>query len=260
VELEDPSEQIAALIELHQGLDRQGPGDAAFTRELLQRLPPLPAHPRIADLGCGSGGGALILAAHYQSVVRAVDLAAPFVEELRTRADQAGIGHLIESIVGDMGALDWSPGGIDLLWSEGAAYQLGFEAALRCWRPLLAESGVAVVSELSWFTNRPAAPALEYWQRNYPGMAGEAENNERAHRAGYRVLANHRLPSAPWWTNYYDPLRRRIDQLSAADSAPGPALRAAIQESLEEMALFERFSDHYGYTFYVLAPSAEREN
>lgn len=257
--MENPADYIEALIELHRGLERQGPGDTEFSRRLLASLPPLPAHSRIADLGCGSGGGALILAAHYQSVVRAVDLAAPFVEELRTRADQAGLGHLIDSIVGDMGALDWPPGSIDLLWSEGAAYSFGFEEALRCWRPLLAGHGIAVISELSWFSDRPAPNALEYWLRAYPAISTEAENNERAHRAGYRVLANHRLSSAAWWDNYYGPLRRRTEQVAAAHEL-GPAMRAAIQETIEEMALFERYSDDYGYTFYVLGAKTERDD
>jgi hypothetical protein len=32
-----------------------------------------------------------------------------------------------------------------------------------------------------------------------------------------------------------------------------PALQGVIQETTEEMALFEQFSDQYGYVFYVLA-------
>ena len=41
---------------------RQGPGSDACTREALRRLPELPPAPRVLDLGCGSGRGALVLA------------------------------------------------------------------------------------------------------------------------------------------------------------------------------------------------------
>jgi len=240
-------EYVAALIELHRGLDRQGPGDANFALDLLRILPGLPARPRIADLGCGSGAGALLLTAHFRSQVKAVDSATVFIAELEARAKRAGLEHLITPVLADMGRLDWPAASIDLLWSEGAAYNLGFERALCVWRPLLADSGIAVVSELSWFLDDVPEPPRAFWHAAYPGMGSEAENIRRAVRAGFDVLATRRLPTRLWWTNYYDPLRERIERLQAL-----PASRAVIHDTEQEMALFEQFSDSYGYAFYVL--------
>ncbi|NJN30717.1 MAG: class I SAM-dependent methyltransferase [Synechococcales cyanobacterium RM1_1_8] len=246
--VDDPAEYIAALTDLHRGLDRQGPGDAAFSHQLLQHLPGLPPKPRIADLGCGSGAGALLLAKHYQCNVVAVDSSAVFIQELVLRAQQAGLEAWVTPIQADMGKLDWPEASVDLLWSEGAAYNLGFESALRGWRPLLAEAGIAVVSELSWFTEAVPEAAIAYWQQAYPTMGSEAENINRAVRAGFTVLSTQRLPSEAWWRNYYDPLRKRMQQLEGT-----PALQEVIRETEAEMALFENFSDCYGYTFYVLS-------
>ncbi len=242
------ADTLHALIELHRGLERQGPGDAAFARALLDSLPPLPASPRIADLGCGSGAAALMLASHFAGSVVAVDQAREFLDELETRATAAGVADRVTAIQADMGALNWPPKSIDLLWSEGAAYSLGFEHALNSWRPLLADDGIAVVSEMSWFTRQPDPTVSVYWQHAYPTMADEAENRARALRAGYRVLDTRCLPSQAWWDNYYGPLRHRMQTLVA-----NPALQAVIQETTEEMALFEQFSSQYGYVFYVLA-------
>ncbi len=241
---------ITALIALHAGLDRQGPGDGEFARNLLRHLPPLPSRPRIADLGCGSGAGALLLAAHYQSPVLAVDSSPAFIQELRTRAHAAGLDARITPIEGDMGQLDWPQAGIDLLWSEGAAYNLGFERALGLWRPLLAAGGVAVVSELSWFTTEIPAPARAYWQAAYPEMGTEAENCDRAIRAGLRVLDTPRLPSEAWWKNYYDPLRSRL--ATYPKTGLSPVEQTVIRDTEAEMALFQQFSHCYGYTFYLL--------
>jgi hypothetical protein len=78
-------------------------------------------------------------------------------------------------------------------------------------------------------------------------MAGEAENRRRAQRAGFAVLCTARLPDEAWWKNYYGPLREKIEHLPAAFRT-----RAAVTETVQEMRLFEQFSRHYGYTFYIL--------
>jgi ubiquinone/menaquinone biosynthesis C-methylase UbiE len=241
------TEYVAALINLHRGQDRKGPGDADFSRNILNALSALPLKPRIADLGCGSGASALLLAQHYQSTVMAVDSSSVFIDELKAHAKQASLEHLIIPIQGDMAKLDWSAGSIDLLWSEGSAYNLGFEQALKVWRPLLANSGIAVISELSWFTDDVPEPATAYWQNAYPIMSTETENIDRVNRSGFSVLSMHRLPSQAWWTNYYEPLRERMKQIKIT-----PSTQLVIRETEEEMRLFEQFSDYYGYTFYVL--------
>ncbi|WP_338065351.1 class I SAM-dependent methyltransferase [Thiospirillum jenense] len=246
--MDSETDYIAALIELHRGLKRQGPGDDEFSRHLLQELAAyLPVNPRIADLGCGSGAASLLLANDYHSRVLAVDLSAEFIAELSTRAQAAGLADFITPINADMADLNWPNESIDLLWSEGAAYQLGFENALTRWRPLIRSGGIAVISEMSWFIDDAPPPAQTYWQTAYPTMANELDNMARAKRAGFHVLITRRLPSAAWWANYYEPLKIRIQQLNS-ESSLAPVLR----ETEQEMALFAQYSDHYGYTFYVL--------
>lgn len=240
---------IESLIELHRGLPRQGPGDEAFSRALLALLPHLPATPRIADLGCGSGAAALMLAGHFRVRIRALDFCRVFLDELEAAAAARGLGELVEAVEGDMGAIDWAAGSLDLLWSEGAAYILGFAGALERWRPLLAPGGVAVISELSWFSDLRPEEALEFWLANYPAMAGEHENSAIATSLGYEVVATSRLPSGAWWRNYFGPLQQRIRDIEAGAD---PAMQAVIRETEAEMALFERHAECYGYTFYVL--------
>lgn len=242
---DDP--QLAALIELHLGVEFKGPGEKALTQGIMSRLPGLPLRPRIADLGCGSGVATLLLAGHFGGVVKAVDLCEAFIAELRRDAAAAGLAEHVGAICADMGALDWPPGSLDLIWSEGAAYNLGFERALTLWRPLLAPGGLAVISELSWFSEARPGPVLDYWQAAYPSMGSEAENRAHAERAGFKVLDIRRLPAEAWWRNYYDPLKARMQQVERT-----PAMAAVLEETNKEMDLFRRYSDAYGYSFYVL--------
>jgi SAM-dependent methyltransferase len=241
------SPEEEAFFRLYEGLPRQGPGSDACTREALARLPPLPPEPAVADLGCGSGRSALVLAEHLGVRVVAIDRHAPFVARLRAAARERGLGALIEARVGDMAAPEIAPGSLDLIWSEGAIYFLGFEDGLRRWRSLLRAGGLVAVTELSWLG--AARPAAGFWAAAYPGMGSIEDNKARAAAAGFAVLDHFVLPPSAWWDEYYRPLQARIARLREGADAP---LRAAIAEAEQEIELFARHGDSYGYVFYLL--------
>jgi hypothetical protein len=131
----------------------------------------------------------------------------------------------------------------------GCCLSSWIERALTTWRSLLVDNGIAVISELSWWTDQVLVPepAIAYWQKAYPLMGTKSENINRANRTGFRVLSTHHLPSKAWWINYYEPLRARMQQIEIT-----PMTQTIIHEMEQEMHLFEQFSDFYGYTFYVL--------
>ena len=238
-----------ALTLLHGETERQGPGDDTFSLEILQRLPELPSPCKIADLGCGTGAASMLLARHLQQPVLSVDTSAEFLRTLSTKAENAGIGHLISTLCADMGALDPEKYQFDLLWSEGAAYNLTFAVAMEKWRPLMANNGIAAVSEMSWFGAERPREVQDYWRDAYPAMASEEANKASAEQHGFRLLFTQRLPANAWWTNYYDPL---LDQLDAHAGTASATLQEAIAETRQEIALFRKFSDYFGYTFYGL--------
>jgi SAM-dependent methyltransferase len=238
-----------AFFRLFEGLPRQGPGSDACTREALRRLPELPAAPRVLDLGCGAGRQTLVLAEALRTKVAAVDNHQPFLDQLRASAHARGLGHLIEPRCADMAAPGVPAGSIDLVWSEGAVYFLGFEKGLCLWRPLLAPGGCVAVSECSWLTDNPPTEAVAFFREGYPGMAGIARNLERARAAGLDVVDVFTLPPEAWSDEYYTPLEQRMTEL-APDA--DPALAAAIAETRREIDLYRRHGDSYGYVFYLL--------
>ena len=248
----DVDPHIEALIDLHRGLDRQGPGDAALSRYILAELPTLPQNPRIVDLGCGAGVGALLLAKHFGVPVTAVDFAQPFLDDMMERARARGLADRIHPLACDFADLPLELGSVDLLWSEGAAYNLTFAGALQKWQPLLAPNGVAVISEITWFTDDIPDTPRHYWETAYPAIAGEAGNITRAQAAGFDVLGTRRVPAQAWWDHYYNPLLERIADMSNPDSV----MQAVVAETLAEIEMFRQYSQCYGYTFYVLTTTA----
>ncbi len=86
--MEEHEKYIQALIKLHLGLERQGPGDTNYSNHILSLIKELPANPRIADIGCGAGAGTLLLADKFKTKIRAVDFSREFLNELINRAKQ----------------------------------------------------------------------------------------------------------------------------------------------------------------------------
>jgi SAM-dependent methyltransferase len=238
-----------ALFRLFEGLPQQGPGSDTCTREALRRLPELPASPRVLDLGCGSGRSALVLADALRAKVIAVDNHQPFLDQLRASARERGLEELIEARCADMASPGVPAGSVDLLWSEGAVYLLGFEAGLRLWRPLLAPGGCLAASECSWLCADPPAEAAAFFREGYPGMAGIQENVGRSRAAGFDLIDHFTLPPEAWWDEYYAPLEQRMARLAPAAD---PELAAVVDETRREIELCRRYGDSDGYVFYLL--------
>ena len=238
-----------AFFRLFEGLPRQGPGSDACTREALRRLPPLPAQPRALDLGCGAGRQTLVLAEVLRTKVVAVDLHQPFLDQLEVSAHARDLAHLVETRRADMGALDLPPASVDLLWSEGAIYILGFEDGLRLWRPWLTPGGLAAVTECSWLGATRSEEVTAFWREAYPAMGSVADNLARAGRAGFEVCDWFALPPSAWWDDYYTPLLQRIEDLAPAAD---PALAAIIAETEHEIDFYRRHHEVYGYVFYLM--------
>lgn len=247
--MQEQEKYIGALIELHRGLERQGPGDTDYSNYIISQLPDLPSNPRIADIGCGAGAGTLILADKFRATVRAVDFSREFLDELEDRAKQRRLEHLVETIECDMGNLDWESGTIDLLWSEGAAYNITFEGALKAWRPLMASNGIAVISEMNYFTSDVPEAVKIFMQNAYPAIKTESENSYIVNSSGFEVLGIYRLPSKAWWDNYYEPLRNNIESFKNSND---DIMQSVISETEEEMKFFEGYEDFYGYSFYIM--------
>jgi len=239
-----------ALFCLHDRLPRNAPGSERSTLAALRKLGRLPPGLRVVDLGCGSGSSTLTLARKLRTPVVAVDAYAPFLESLVERARAEGLAEWIEPRHADFSKLEGLEASFDLLWSEGAAFALGFERALELWRPLLVTGGWAALTELSWVVPEPVEPALGYWSRAYPKMQTQEQNCEAARRVGFDVLETFALPEKDW-KNYYGPLRQRIKSLRHQDTVP-ELLGAVLDEAEKEIDVFRHHISQFGYIFYLL--------
>ena len=200
------------LIDLHLRNDRQGPGGDADTRRALEFARRRTEQPlAVADLGCGTGASTLVLAKSLsQARITAVDLAQPFLDRLAERAAEQDVAERIQTVCADLEDLPFDDARFDVVWSEGAVYNIGFRRGLRDWRRLLRPGGFLAVTELTWTT--PDPPPIRpndvhrFWTDEYPGISTPAANLARLEDEGYRPLAMFFLPRHCWEANYYIPL------------------------------------------------------
>jgi len=233
---------------LFGGLEKLGPGGNEHTLNVLHLLPKQPFQ-FIVDAGCGTGRQTLALAKELGAKVHAVDSHEPFLNDLTLRAQAAGIEHLIQTHCMDMKGIPGIFPHIDLLWSEGAAYNIGFSNALTLWASAIRSGGFAVVSELSWLREQVPDAVREYFASGYPDMQSIQQNITVAENTGYRVTTTYTLPPDTWVTGYYDQLATRAQALL---DHPNAAVRDLAAETVQEITIFNSSEDSYGYVFYVL--------
>lgn len=241
-----------AFLRIHSDLPREGPGGEAETLRALALAAPAP-NARIADLGCGPGASAVaLLQALPQATVHACDLHAPYVQEVRRRAEAIGAADRLDAQVGDMAKPHLAPGSVDLIWSEAAIYNIGVETALTAWRPYLAPGGRVVFSEVVRLKAPMSARAETMWAAEYPPMTDQAGVAAQIAAAGFRLIESFVLPPA-CWDAYYDPLEARADALDAELGATEPGA-AALAETREEIAVWRQCRGDYGYAFFIVEP------
>lgn len=239
---------LETLLRFVAALPREGPGDERLTAQLYGLLTDLPVRPRAADMGSGSGAATLALA-RAGARVTAVDLSPLLLQRLNERIVGEALTESVRTLQTSMDAVPEDEGPFDLIWSEGAIYNVGFDAGLRAWRHLLAPGGYVVVSDLSWLVDDPPREVQTFWRAAYPGMRSVVANAAACGAAGYRWLGSIRLPDASW-DAFYSAQRERCREWRTGYPTPDEA--AVIAEVEEEMRIHTAYRATYGYVFYLM--------
>lgn len=244
-------DELELLVELYRPMSRQGPG----SRRTLERAMDLAGldssmRLRIADIGCGTGAASIELAGRLDAEIVAVDFLPPFLDELSERAQAAGVDAAITTLEASMEDLPFGEDQFDVVWSEGAVYNMGFAAGVNAWQRFLKPEGVLVVSEITWLTAKRPREIDEFWQGEYPEIDVASTKIAQLERAGYSPRGYFTLPEADWEEEFYLPLERQLAAL--AGRYPDSVEVAQIIEAQErEISLQRTYRDFVSYGVYV---------
>lgn len=123
---------------------------AAWTRLLLPQLPVPPAV--VADLGCGTGSLAVLLA-HAGYEVRGIDLSARMLTVARAKAAAAGVDGRVQLARGDASEPPYGSASCDVVLARHVLWALpDADAALSRWVRLLTPDGRLLLVEGRWGT------------------------------------------------------------------------------------------------------------
>ncbi len=239
------------FFEIHQDNPREGPGDFESTKKAFSAMKNLPDMPQILDIGCGPGKQTIDLSKISTGNIVAIDNHQPYLNRLIDTIASFNLKNRIQVQNKDMFNLDFTPNYFDVIWSEGAIYNIGFEKGLTSWKQFLKKNGFIAVTEISWLKNNPPKEIQNYWYAEYPNMQSIESNVEIIIKCGFNIIDYFVLPEKSWWENYYNPIKKRISNLKLKYSENEDATRILELEE-REMEMYKKYSDYYGYVFYIM--------
>lgn len=238
------------FFELFEGLPRQGPGNRTSTARALSLCRDLPAAPAVLDLGCGGGAQTLCLSELTSGTILAMDSHAPSIANLRAKLAARGLSQRIQAQVGDMAHPNLPPGSFDIIWSEGALYNIGIENALRICHELLRPGGNLAFSDAVWRKEDPPLQVKASFDMDYPTMGWVQDVLVAIESCGFEQLGHFTLPDEAWWSDFYTPMQHRIDELRVK-FVNDPEALSILDQLAQEPESHRRFSDYYAYEFFV---------
>lgn len=241
---------FSLICEYFASIDRQGPGCDEATRRALAFVPGINADSRIADIGCGTGSSAILLAADTGAHVTAVDLFPMFLERLTRRAADRRVADRITTLAASMDALPFADNSLDLIWCEGAIYNIGFENGLRSWHRMLRDGGYIAVTDATWLTETRPAEVADFWEDAYPAITDIATNIATMQRCGYTPVATFVLPVECWTANFYEP-QQSAQRIFLSRHGDDRTAQSLVANQQHEAAIYDRYHDYYGYVFYI---------
>lgn len=238
------------LIETHAGLERQGPGSSEMTRRALSFLGDLDQISCAADLGCGSGGQTMVLAQHLAGDIIGLDLFPDFINVFNENARKHHVGERVKGVVGSMDELPFEKESFDLIWSEGAIDNVGFEKGLAHWYGFLKKNGYVAVTCPSWLTEERPSVIEKFWSDAGSGLDSIEQNIGVMQKCGYQFVASFTLPDSCWMENYFIP-REAALKLLADKYVGNDTVEAFVVENRYEVELYAKYKQQYGYVFYI---------
>lgn len=244
-------DELDLIIDLHKYNKRQGPGSSATTRRALDFvLQTAPNLSEVADMGCGTGTVTIDLAKNIDAKIVGIDLFPSFLEVLKNRVDEEGIQDRVLAVEASMDSPPFELGSLDMIWSEGSIYNIGFKNGVEIWKKYLRNGGFMAISEITWLTAERPKEIDNYWHSVYPEISTASAKIAVLEKAGFEILGYFPIPISDWTENYYRPLLNGFSAFRERNYG-NSMVEYIITNEAKEFAMYEKYCKYYSYGFYV---------
>jgi len=237
------------ICEYFSSIERQGPGSPEMTIKALSFIDNLTSESKIADIGCGTGGQTMVMAQHTPGHITGIDLFPAFIDLFNLNAGKLSIEERVKGVVGSMDNLPFQNEELDLIWSEGAIYNIGFERGLNEWRKFLKTNGYIAVTEASWFTIERPAEIEAFWKDAYSEIDTIPNKVAQMQKAGYIPVATFVLPEN-CWTDHFYAQQANVQEVFLKKYTGDKTAVELVANQRHEAELYKRYKKYYGYVFY----------
>ena len=239
------------FYKIFDNLPRQGPGNVKATQKAFASTNLGPKEIQILDIGCGTGAQTITLAKEINGKIIATDNYQPYLELLTSKSKKEKVSDKIICKNMDMGKLDFKQDQFDLIWAEGSIYIISFRKGLHAVKPTLKSKGYAVFSDMNWFKENPPTELKQFFDNECPDMVSVEENIILIKECGYEIIDTFQLEESGFWDSYYTPLENRL-VLMRNKYRDNEEAKAIIEDVQFEIDLYRKYSQYYGYTFYIM--------
>ncbi|VBB48305.1 Methyltransferase type 11 [uncultured Paludibacter sp.] len=240
---------IHLICEYFSNTERQGPGSPEATLKALSFVPNLSKNSRIADIGCGTGGQTMILAQNTEGAIIGVDLFPTFIDKFNENVLKLNFQNRVTGIIGDMKNILFQEEELDLIWSEGAIYNIGFERGINEWRKFLKTGGHLAVTEATWFTNERPKEIEAFW-KVYPEIDTISNKVAQMEKAGYVPEAVFIIPENCWTEHFFAP-QKKAQEIFLEKYSGNQTAKNLIEYMRHEVHMYDKYKEFYGYVFYI---------
>ena len=200
-----------------------------YTRQAFRMLPQTDK-PRILDIGCGSGIPTLELARLSQGEVIGIDIDQSALDKFVGKTKKAGTNDRVKALSCSMFDMDFADESFDIVWAEGSIYAIGFERGLREWKRLLKPGGSMVVHD---------------------EQGNVKEKLEQISYCGYELLGYFTLSKETWWTEYFVPLEKLVNE-TRTKYPYDPSILEEIQQARVELDMYKKYPESNSSVCFVM--------
>lgn len=200
-----------------------------YTRKAFRMIPEV-ERPLILDIGCGSGISTQELARLSRGKVTGIDIDQSALDRFTRRIKKAGLIDQIQVMNCSMFDMDFQDESFDIVWAEGSIYAIGFERGLRKWKQLLKLGGCLVVHD---------------------EQGNIKEKLALISACGYQLLGYFTLSNETWWTEYFAPLEKLVNDTGAKFPYERSVLEE-IQQAQAELDMYRKYPERNNSVCFVM--------